>query len=76
MGIDIFQNDIPINNQVGSACELLGLDPLYVANEGLFLAFVEGDKAEDILSTLKKDENGEHAQIIGTVTEGILHRLF
>ena len=68
MGIDIFQKDIPINNQVGSACELLGLDPLYVANEGLFLAFVEGDKAEDILSTLKKDENGKHAQIIGTVT--------
>ena len=41
LGIDIFQRDIPIEEQVSSACELLGLDPLYVANEGLFLSFVQ-----------------------------------
>lgn len=68
-GIDIFQRDIPIDDQVGSACELLGLDPLYVANEGLFLAFVAAEKADAFLAKLQKDENGIHANIIGEVTE-------
>ncbi len=68
-GIDIFQRHIPIDDQVGSACELLGLDPLYVANEGLFLAFVAAEKAEAFLAKLQKDENGTHANIIGEVTE-------
>lgn len=67
LGIDIFQKDLPIDEQVASACELLGLDPLYVANEGLFIAIVSEDKADTILSTLKKDENGKNAHIIGTV---------
>ncbi len=68
-GIDIFQRNIPIDDQVGSACELLGLDPLYVANEGLFLAFVAAEKADAFLAELQKDENGTHANIIGEVTE-------
>nr|WP_298995006.1 hydrogenase expression/formation protein HypE [uncultured Allomuricauda sp.] len=69
LGIDIFQKDIPIDDQVASACELLGLDPLYVANEGLFIAFVAEEVAEDFLSELQEDGNGLHAKIIGTVTE-------
>ncbi len=69
LGIDIVQASIPIESQVADACELLGLDPLYVANEGLFIAFVEGSIADAFLSELKKDKNGQHAQIIGTVTE-------
>jgi hydrogenase expression/formation protein HypE len=67
LGIDIFQKYLPINEQVASACELLGLDPLYVANEGLFLAFVSEDKADAVIETLRKDENGQNAQIIGSV---------
>ena len=67
IGIDIFQKDLPIDEQVASACELLGLDPLYVANEGLFLAFVSEDKADAVLETLRKDENGQNAQVIGSV---------
>ena len=66
-GIDIFHKFIPMEEQVASACELLGLDPLYVANEGLFLSFVSEEKADLILETLKKDENGQHAAIIGSV---------
>lgn len=69
LGIDIFQRDLPIDNQVASACELLGLDPIYVANEGLFMAFVDAAITNDFLKTLKKDVNGTNAKIIGTVTQ-------
>lgn len=69
LGIDIFQRDIPIETQVASACELLGLDPLYVANEGLFLSFVSEDNADQILAELQQDENGKNAKIIGQVVE-------
>lgn len=69
LGIDIFQKDMPIEQQVASACELLGLDPLYVANEGLFLSFVSADVADEILKELQKDENGANAKIIGSVVE-------
>ena len=60
---------MPIEQQVASACELLGLDPLYVANEGLFLSFVSADVADEILKELQKDENGANAKIIGSVVE-------
>jgi len=69
IGIDIFQKDLPIDSQVASACELLGLDPLYVANEGLFLSFVDTSIADKYLETLRKDDNGKNAKTIGTVVE-------
>ncbi|MGY5848397.1 hydrogenase expression/formation protein HypE [Salegentibacter sp. HM20] len=69
IGIDIFQKDLPIDDHVASACELLGLDPLYVANEGLFIAFVDSSIEDDFLQTLQKNENGKDAKVIGTVVE-------
>jgi len=69
IGIDIFQKEIPIDNQVSSACELLGLDPLYVANEGLFLSFIDASIAEQFVETLHQDENGKNAKMIGTVVD-------
>ncbi|MAL60793.1 MAG: hydrogenase expression/formation protein HypE [Flavobacteriaceae bacterium] len=69
IGIDIFQKDLPIDSQVASSCELLGLDPLYVANEGLFLSFVDATIADSFLDTLQNDENGIHAKIIGSVVD-------
>lgn len=69
LGIDIFHKNLPIDSQVASACELLGLDPLYVANEGLFLSFVANSVADEFLQELQKDENGQNAQIIGEVVE-------
>jgi len=68
-GIEISQSALPIDEQVASACELLGLDPLYVANEGLFVAFVAAEDADSILEVLRQDENGKHAAIIGSVVD-------
>lgn len=68
-GIAIFQRDLPMYEQVENACELLGLDPVYVANEGLFVAFVEEKSAEGFLVALQKDINGKNARIIGSVVD-------
>ncbi len=62
------QKLIPLNESVEGACEMLGLDPLYVANEGLFLAVVKKEIANSFLEKLKADENGVNAAIIGEVT--------
>jgi hydrogenase expression/formation protein HypE len=69
LGIELSQRSIPIDEQVASACELLGLDPLYVANEGLFIAFVAEAQADAVLASLRQDENGMNACIIGEVVE-------
>lgn len=68
MGIDIFEKNIPVDEQVAGACELLGLDPLYVANEGVFIAIVQASIADDLLALLRKDDNGIFASCIGEVT--------
>jgi hydrogenase expression/formation protein HypE len=66
-GYQLNQQDIPINEQVEGACEMLGLDPLYVANEGIFIAIVNKNIADDFLYELQQDENGCKASIIGEV---------
>lgn len=68
LGFEINQKNIPINEQVEGACEMLGLDPLYVANEGIFLAVVKNEIADDFLNALCRDENGTNSSIIGEVT--------
>lgn len=68
LGIDILQKDIPVEEEVNSACEMLGLDPLYIANEGLFIAVVEDAIAADFLNSLKAWEHGAMAAVIGEVT--------
>jgi hydrogenase expression/formation protein HypE len=68
LGFYLDQKLLPIEEQVEGACEMLGLDPLYVANEGLFIAIVKKEIAEDFLSMLRKDANGANAAIIGEVT--------
>ncbi|MCB9340427.1 MAG: hydrogenase expression/formation protein HypE [Lewinellaceae bacterium] len=69
LGIELAQAQIPVNEQVDGACELLGLDPLYVANEGKFLAIVAPESADEALELLRKDGKGKNAAIIGHVTE-------
>jgi hydrogenase expression/formation protein HypE len=67
LGIELQQKAIPVMEDVYGACELLGLDPLYVANEGVFLSVVSPDAADSYLELLRQDENGLHAAIIGEV---------
>ena len=69
LGIMLDEKSLPIDNQVNAACEILGLDPLFVANEGIFLAFVDGKIAEDLVVEMKKIEYCENAAIIGEVTD-------
>jgi len=69
VGISLQENDIPIRDEVRGACEILGLDPLYVANEGKLLAICKEDDAEKLLATMKAHPLGEQAAIIGTVIE-------
>ena len=67
-GFYLDQKSLPIDEQVDGACEMLGLDPIYVANEGLFMAVVKNEIAESFLAALKNDPKGSNAAIIGTVT--------
>ena len=68
LGYRLNQTSLPIDPQVEGACEMLGLDPLYIANEGIFIAVVKKDSAEKFLSALRKDANGNNAHIVGEVT--------
>ncbi len=67
LGYLIEQEQLPIDEQVEGACEMLGLDPLYVANEGLFVSVVDAAVAESVLKQLQQDANGQSARIIGKV---------
>ncbi|MEN8191165.1 MAG: hydrogenase expression/formation protein HypE [Bacteroidota bacterium] len=69
IGIEIDEADIPINEQVIGACEILGLDPLYIANEGKLIAFVDADDAEKVLEAMQNHKYGIDSRIIGKVTE-------
>src|SRR5262245_34227005 len=67
VGIAIEESRIPIRADVQGACEILGLDPLYVANEGKLLAFVSPDEAQRVLATMREHPLGRDAEIIGKV---------
>jgi len=66
-GIALWEETLPISEVVQGACEILGIDPLYVANEGKLLAVVAPERAEEALAALRATAGGEQAQIIGEV---------
>lgn len=69
IGITVHEDLIPLKEEVKTTCELLGLDPLYLANEGKLVAFVHPDKADDILALARKNPLGKNASIIGEVVK-------
>jgi len=68
-GIVLIEEKIPVRDSVRGACELLGLDPLHIANEGQFLAVVCAEQAECALRALRATPGGEEAEMIGEVRE-------
>jgi hydrogenase expression/formation protein HypE len=67
ISINIAELDILVREDVKGACEILGLDPLYVANEGQFVAFVKAEHAKQALEIMQSDPLGSQAKIIGNV---------
>jgi hydrogenase expression/formation protein HypE len=68
-GIEINEDTLPVNENVRGMCELLGFDPLYVANEGKVVIVVGKEDAEKVLKALKENELGQEAAIIGEVVD-------
>ena len=66
-GIKLVESDIPLDESVKAASDILGLDPLYIANEGKVLVIVDPKSAEDVLAVMKRFDEGKKASIIGTV---------
>ena len=68
--IDLDEGAIPVSGPVRAACEFLGLDPIYVANEGRFIAIVAGRDSERAVQILRSHPLGADARIVGRVSEG------
>jgi hydrogenase expression/formation protein HypE len=69
VGMILEEDAIPVRGEVAAACELLGLDPLYVANEGKLVAICAPEDAETLLNVMRRHPLGSDAAIIGTVRE-------
>ncbi|MBS0149605.1 MAG: hydrogenase expression/formation protein HypE [Nitrospira sp.] len=69
VGMTVDESAIPVSEPVRGACELLGLDPLYVANEGRFVAMVPASQAETALAVMRRHKVARQAASIGTVTD-------
>jgi hydrogenase expression/formation protein HypE len=67
--MELDESTIPIQEAVRGACELLGLDPLYVANEGKLVAIVDPSYADRVVSAMRAHPLGKRAGIIGKVTQ-------
>jgi hydrogenase expression/formation protein HypE len=67
VGMEIQEREIPVREAVKGACEILGLDPLYVANEGKLVAIVAPEAAESVLEKMRSHPLGRDAQLVGTV---------
>ncbi|WP_433754581.1 hydrogenase expression/formation protein HypE [Nocardia sp. CA-135398] len=75
VGIDIVEADVPVPSDVAATCELLGLDPLHVANEGCLVALVAADAVDKALAAMRSVPAGAQARVIGRVTDGPVGRV-
>ena len=75
LGIVLREEDVPVRPQVRSACAMLGLEPLYCANEGKLLAVVAAEDAQAVLDAMRGTDEGRDAAVIGTVSADYPGRL-
>lgn len=68
--VELDERALPVSPQVAAACELLGLDPLHVANEGCLIAMVAPESADRVLAAMRRRPEGAAARAIGRVTDG------
>lgn len=76
VSIKINENSIPVSDEISGVCELLGLDPLYIANEGKLCAFVPEQYADKVLEAMKDHPLGVNSSIIGKVVEGNNNKVY
>lgn len=76
LSIALSEELIPVKDQVRAACDMLGLDPMYCANEGKLLAVVNEESAERVLEIMRSHEYGRDAAIIGSVTEDFAGKVY
>ena len=76
VGIRLYEDQIPVKDEVKGICELLGMDPLYLANEGILLAFVRTDVADEVLTAVKEEGIGNDACIVGEVVSDFPGQVF
>jgi hydrogenase expression/formation protein HypE len=69
LGIDIEQRSVPVQPQVNAACEMLGIDPMYVANEGAFLVIVREGLGKNVAAFLKESPDCRQAALVGSITD-------
>ncbi|MDB5292461.1 MAG: hydrogenase expression/formation protein HypE [Phycisphaerales bacterium] len=69
VGVKLTESALPVKPEVKAACEMLGLDPLYVANEGKLIAVVPQEDAERLLAVMRRHPLGRNAAVIGEVVE-------
>lgn len=69
VGFELREDALPVRGEVRAACELLGLDPLFVANEGKLVAIVEGGAADLALETMRAHAEGREAAVVGTALD-------
>ena len=68
-GVFLKEVSIPLEKQVAAACEMLGLDPMYVANEGVFLVVVDSSIENEVLALMKNHSKGKNSAVIGEITQ-------
>lgn len=69
-GVELWEEALPVSNEVRGFCDILGLDPLYMANEGKMIAIVPGNQVQKALEAVRKSKYGKNAAIIGRITDG------
>ncbi len=69
LGIEVREEAVPVRPEVRAACEMLGLDPLYCANEGKLLCITAQEDAQRVLDAMHETKEGRHAAVIGSVTD-------